>query len=125
MLTALGTVDDRIPGLDAGADDYLVKPFDLDELTARVRALPGAPRPRTCCRSGPGAWTCWSATWCCPHGGRVALSAREFELLRCWPSARAVHSRAELQRRVFQEPARRHPSSTPTSTTCGASSVAR
>jgi two-component system response regulator QseB len=39
MLTALGTVGDRIAGLDAGADDYLVKPFDLDELSARVRAL--------------------------------------------------------------------------------------
>src|SRR5258708_5848805 len=39
MLTALGTVRDRIAGLDAGADDYLVKPFDLDELSARIRAL--------------------------------------------------------------------------------------
>jgi two-component system OmpR family response regulator len=39
MLTARSTVPDRIAGLDAGADDYLVKPFDLDELFARVRAL--------------------------------------------------------------------------------------
>jgi two-component system response regulator TctD len=49
VLTARGTVGDRILGLNAGADDYLPKPFDLDELEARVRALarraPGAPTP--------------------------------------------------------------------------------
>jgi DNA-binding response OmpR family regulator len=39
MLTARGEVADRIPGLDAGADDYLAKPFDAEELVARVRAL--------------------------------------------------------------------------------------
>jgi two-component system response regulator MprA len=39
MLTARDAVSDRIEGLDAGADDYLVKPFDIDELKARLRAL--------------------------------------------------------------------------------------
>lgn len=39
MLTAMGTVDDKVTGLDAGADDYLVKPFHLKELMARVSAL--------------------------------------------------------------------------------------
>ncbi len=39
MLTARGTIGDRVEGLNAGADDYLVKPFSFDELTARVRAL--------------------------------------------------------------------------------------
>ncbi|WP_423064080.1 response regulator [Candidiatus Paracoxiella cheracis] len=39
ILTARDTVDDRVKGLDAGADDYLTKPFDLDELCARMRAL--------------------------------------------------------------------------------------
>ncbi|MCF0052030.1 response regulator transcription factor [Dyadobacter chenwenxiniae] len=39
MLTALGTTDDKVTGLDAGADDYLVKPFEFKELLARVRAL--------------------------------------------------------------------------------------
>ncbi|NEO99793.1 MAG: response regulator transcription factor [Symploca sp. SIO2E9] len=39
MLTARDTIDDKVVGLDAGADDYLVKPFDLQELSARIRAL--------------------------------------------------------------------------------------
>jgi two-component system OmpR family response regulator len=39
MLTARGAVEDRVAGLDEGADDYLTKPFELDELTARLRAL--------------------------------------------------------------------------------------
>lgn len=39
MLTALGTTDDKIEGFDAGADDYLVKPFEMRELLARIRAL--------------------------------------------------------------------------------------
>lgn len=39
ILTAMDSVDDRIKGLDLGADDYLTKPFDLDELSARIRAL--------------------------------------------------------------------------------------
>ena len=39
MLTALGTTGDKVEGLEAGADDYLVKPFDFDELLARIRAI--------------------------------------------------------------------------------------
>ena len=61
MLTARDTVGDRVTGLDAGADDYLVKPFELDELFARIRALlrrssyatRRARRPTTTCWPSP------------------------------------------------------------------------
>ncbi len=49
ILTARETVEDRVKGLDAGADDYIVKPFDLDELCARIRAL----QRRTSSRAEP------------------------------------------------------------------------
>ena len=45
LLTALGQINDKVDGLDAGADDYLVKPFDVRELLARVRALVRRPSP--------------------------------------------------------------------------------
>ena len=45
LLTALGTIDDRVSGLDTGADDYLTKPFDMRELLARVRAIVRRPAP--------------------------------------------------------------------------------
>lgn len=47
MLTAMGTIDDKVTGLDAGADDYLVKPFHLKELLARVSALLRRQNPTT------------------------------------------------------------------------------
>jgi DNA-binding response OmpR family regulator len=85
MLTAKGTVEDRVRGLDVGADDYLVKPFSRDELLARVRAL-----LRRTTRKGPslGCVTfgdvridfmqrqAWRGT------EPVALTAKEFEILR-------------------------------------------
>lgn len=105
VLTALGTVDDRVAGLDAGADDYLIKPFDLNELSARLRAL--------CRRTtdgadalpiGGGRLDLALRDVVLPDGTRVPLSAREFELLRVLAlRPRVVHSRAELRRRVFDD----------------------
>nr|WP_282600057.1 response regulator transcription factor [Patulibacter sp. SYSU D01012] len=82
MLTARGAVDDRIAGLDAGADDYLAKPFDFGELEARLRAL--ARRPPVAAapvltagplRLDPAARRAW-------HGdAELELSPKEFMLL--------------------------------------------
>jgi two-component system, OmpR family, response regulator len=82
ILTAQDGVPDRVAGLDAGADDYLVKPFDLDELAARVRALQRRSGGRAEPRLELGALTLDPAT----HevfldGAPVTLSAREFALL--------------------------------------------
>ena len=57
MLTAKGTTEDRVSGLDAGADDYLVKPFSFAELLARIRALSGQKFSRRWSRSC--TWPTW------------------------------------------------------------------
>ena len=105
MLTALGTVDDRVAGLDAGANDYLIKPFDLDELSARLRALCRRNTDATdVLRIGNGLLDLALRDAVLPDGSRVALSAREFELLRVLATRpNRVHSRSELRRRVFDD----------------------
>jgi two-component system OmpR family response regulator len=82
MLTARGQVADRIRGLDAGADDYLAKPFDFGELLARLRALlRRAPADRPA-RLEVGEIVVDPATHEVRHGGRpVELTAREFAVL--------------------------------------------
>jgi DNA-binding response OmpR family regulator len=82
ILTALGDVDNRITGLDAGADDYLVKPFAFGELLSRLRALIRRGRPPRPTALGCGALTLEPATrlvaW---DGTPIELSSREFALL--------------------------------------------
>jgi DNA-binding response OmpR family regulator len=86
MLTARDTVGDRVSGLDAGADDYLVKPFAYEELAARLRALarrgPGSRRPQPRLVVGPIVLDETSRRVSL-DGRTIELSPREFSLLEC------------------------------------------
>jgi DNA-binding response OmpR family regulator len=107
MLTASGTVADRVEGLDLGADDYLPKPFDFAELTARLRALSRRPSDLVppILTSGdlvldPGRRV---ASRC---GRRLDLSPKEFAVLHCLLAADGRPVSAEdLLERVWDEAA--------------------
>lgn len=101
--TARDAVADRVRGLDLGADDYLVKPYDLDELSARIRAVV---RRRTGHPDNRMSWAGLSlevATHEVSCDGKpVALSAREFNILQALlERPTAVVSRAQLEERLY------------------------
>src|SRR3954452_1052501 len=82
MLTARGAVDDRVRGLDAGADDYLPKPFAFAELLARLRAVVRRTPAERPARLEVGDLVVDPATRAASRAGRtVALTAREFAVL--------------------------------------------
>ena len=105
MLTALGETDDKIRGLDAGADDYLVKPFAFSELLARIRALvrrrTEAPGPAAVLRLANLSLD--PATKRVERAGQlITLTAREFVLLEYLLRRQGyVVSRADLLEHVW------------------------
>ncbi|MFD4959090.1 response regulator transcription factor [Microbacterium sp. NPDC058389] len=102
MLTALGTVEDRVSGLDAGADDYLVKPFDVDELRARLRALRRGRGAGDRRELGDWVFTPASQALYSPADGRIALTQVETELLELLTSSpEHVFTRDEILESVF------------------------
>ena len=103
LLTARDTVDDRIQGLDSGADDYLVKPFDMGELAARLRALVRRASGNTSPSLYAGDVTLDpSAHAVTCRGNTIDLSATEFALLHALLlNAGKVLSRAQLEEKLY------------------------
>jgi two-component system response regulator QseB len=103
IITARDALPDRIAGLDTGADDYLVKPFDLEELEARIRAVLRRQAGRAQPLLQQGDLTLNPATHQVLKGGTpVRLSSREFRLLQALlERPGAVLSRAQLEERLY------------------------
>ena len=103
IISARDGTPDRVAGLDAGADDYLVKPFDLDELLARVRALLRRRVARTRSMIVHGALTLDLASHDVTFDGEpVRLSAREFSVLRALlDSPGTVVSKSQLEEKLY------------------------
>jgi DNA-binding response OmpR family regulator len=103
VLTSRDAIPDRVRGLDVGADDYVIKPVDLNELAARLRALVrrahGQPQERLCMQDV----TLDPAARCVTQAGvAVPLSAREFDLLHALMlNAGRVLSREQLEQHLY------------------------
>ncbi|MCX5755632.1 MAG: response regulator transcription factor [Gemmatimonadetes bacterium] len=105
MLTALDAVDERIAGLDAGADDYLTKPFDFGELLARLRALTRRNSEPASPRLAINDLVIDTARHEVKRGGRaISLTAREYAfLVYMVKNANRVVNRAELMKEVWDD----------------------
>ena len=103
VITARDSVADRVKGLDAGADDYLVKPFDLDELSARIRALTRRQGGRASPVIEIGSLELDPAKHVVTLGGApVALSKREFSLLHALMQQPGIPlSRAQIEESLY------------------------
>jgi DNA-binding response OmpR family regulator len=104
MLTALGTTDDKVEGLDAGADDYLVKPFDFRELQARIRALTKRQNKTQAQMLKIADLELDASTFVVTRGGKeINLTPKEFRLLLYMMQNKGrVLSRAEIAEKVWE-----------------------
>lgn len=103
ILTARDSVEDRIRGLDCGADDYLVKPFDMGELAARLRALVRRSAGTASAALQIGTLSVDPASCSATQNGQpLSLSAREFALLHALAlNAGRVMSKAQLEQQLY------------------------
>jgi two-component system OmpR family response regulator len=103
IVTARDAIDDRIQGLDLGADDYIVKPFEIRELLARMRAILRRQGSGSSAILSNGAISLDPATREVVHdGGMERLTAREFALLQALMlHPGTILSRADLERHIY------------------------
>ena len=103
VLTARDSLDDRVAGLDLGADDYLVKPFEFRELLARIRAVMRRFGGHAQSKIGPAhAQLDLERRELTYAGATIALSAREFRLMHTLlERPGAILSRAQLEERIY------------------------
>lgn len=108
VVSARDAVEDRVRGLDVGADDYLVKPFAFEELLARIRALLRRGRAQDVLRLVVGGLELDRVTRCVARAGLVVdLTVREYDLLEYLMSYQGrVVSREMLVRDIWREPRR-------------------
>ena len=106
MLTALGTTDDKVEGFDAGADDYLVKPFDFRELQVRIRALmkrgPSSSKPQGVVLRYADLEINDQTKTVMRSGIEISLTPKEFKLLQFMvENSERVLSRVEIAEKVW------------------------
>jgi DNA-binding response OmpR family regulator len=103
VITARDGLDDRVSGLDLGADDYLVKPFELRELLARMRAILRRRQGRANSRIVSGESELDPETHELSHGGMVqVLPAREYALMHAlMERSGRILSRAQIEERIY------------------------
>lgn len=103
FLTARDSIADRVQGLDAGGDDYLVKPFALEELSARIRVLGRRSSPQTTSIITAGELTINTAAQSVTRNGKsISLTGREYALLEFLARNQgAVLSRERIEQKIF------------------------
>ena len=105
LLTAKSTVEDKVKGLDCGADDYLTKPFSLDELTARLRVLirrQGGTGGRADNTLTVGPLTLDTATRSATRDGKeIKLTAKEYSILEYLMRNQGVVSRDKIEQHIW------------------------
>ena len=103
LLTARDTLSDKVTGLDAGADDYLLKPFDLDELLARLRAISRRASGRSAAQIIHGKLTINPDDQSLSYNGQaVSLARREYMLLiKLIENAGRILSREQLEQSLY------------------------
>ena len=103
IITARDSIEDRVKGLDSGADDYLLKPFAIDELEARIRALTRRKQDRSNPLIEYGGATLNPATYTLSYQGvSERLSVRAFGIMQTLlENPGAIYSRSQLEEKVY------------------------